>query len=338
MRQRNAHLQIRPAHQTRAVERLGALGAPHVRAADARERVIHHRAVRRNRHRRDIVRICTSDLRRRRLRRLGAIAVLHGFQRRFRLFVKLLENGLHGSHLLLRLVLDALGLLGCLLRRLLLQLELLLVGGHLVAQGLGLLDHALVVLVERVVHVQARGELLERRRAHEQVDHSELAGLVHAHGAFGQAILQRVDLRGSLVDAALRVVDGVHGRLVLVKRLVVGLCRLGQLVLQRCHALIHGVGLRQLLLGVGLVVLLLLAVGVLFLIVLVIGPSGNRAEHRGCAEQRGSGNEQATIDLRTETNHVTPLKRPCGHVDCILPSGIVIHGELFTLNATASPC
>ena len=236
----------------------------------------------------------------------------------------------------MRLVLDALGLLSRLLRHLLLQLKLLLVGGYLVAQGLGLLDHTLVVLVERIVHVQARGEFLERRRAHEQVDDGELASLVHAHGAFGQAILQRVDLRGCLVDAALGVVDGVHRGLVLVKRLVVSLRRLCQLVLQRRHALIHGIGLRQLLLGIGLVVLLFF-VGALFLVILVIGPSGNRTEHCGCAEQRSCRNEQATIDLRTGTNHVTPLRHPCGHVDCNLPSGIVIHGELFMRNAMASP-
>ena len=257
------------------------------------------------------------------MRRFGAIAVLHRFQRRLRLFVKLLENGLHGGHLLLRLVLDALGLVGRLLRHLLLQLELLLVGCHLVAQGLGLLDHALVVLVERIVHVQARGELLERRRAHEQVDDGELARFVHAHGAFGQAVLQRVDLRGCLIDAALGVIDGAHRRLMLVKRLIVGLRRLGQLVLQRRHALVHGVCLRQLLLGIGLVGILLLGIGVFpFASILIIGPGGNSAEHRRCAEQRSCRDEQATIDLRTETNHVTPLKRPCGHVDCILPSAL----------------
>ena len=280
MRQRDPDLQIRPTHQARAVERLRTLGAPHVRAADARKRVIHHRAVRRDGHRWDIVRISTPDLRRRRLRRLGAITVLHGFQRRPGLFIKLLENCLHGGHLLLRLVLDALGLLSRLLRRLLLQLKLLLVGGYLVAQGLGLLNHTLVVLVKRIVHVQARGEFLKRRRAHKQVDDGELACFAHTHGAFGQTILQRVDLRGSLVDMALGVFDGAHRGIVLVKGLVVSLRRLGQLALQRCHALIHGVCLRQLLLGIGLVGLLLLAVGALFLIVLIIGPGGNDAEHR----------------------------------------------------------
>ena len=66
----------------------------------------------------------------------------------------------------------------------------------------------------------------------------------------------------------------------LVKGLVVSLRRLGQLVLQRCHALIHGVCLRQLLLGIGLVGILLLAVGILLFIVLIITPGGNGAEHR----------------------------------------------------------
>ena len=180
----------------------------------------------------------------------------------------------------MRLVLDAFCLLGRLLRHLFLQLKLLLVSGYLVAQGLGLLDHALVVLVERIVHVQARGEFLERRRAHEQVDDGELACFIHTHGAFGQTILQRVDLRGSLVDAALGVVDGVHRGIVLVKRLIVSLRRLGQLALQRRYALIHGVCLCQLLLGIGLVGLLLLVVGALFLVVPIIGPGGNDAEHR----------------------------------------------------------
>ncbi len=299
MRQGNSHLQIRPANQARAVEGLGAFGAPHVRAADAGERVVHHRPVRRDGHRRDAVGVLLANGRRRCGGLFGAVAVLLGLECLLRLLVELLEDGLHVLHFLLRLVLDALCFLSRFRRSLFLLFQLHLVVGDLVAQGAVLLDHLLVVFVERLVHVQPRGEFLPRRRAHEQIDEGELAGLVHADAALGQAILQDRDALVGAVDALLGVLDRFDGLLVLVERRVVLLRGLGQLVLQRRDALVDGIGLGEFFLGGRLVFLglvgVLVFVGVLRILVLV-SPCATEAKQRGRAENRRGRHEQTTVD------------------------------------------
>ena len=248
VRHRDSHLPIRPRHQTRAVEGVGALRTPHVRAANARERVIHHGALRRNaRHRRSrTVRVRAAGLGFGCSRRGCALSLLLLLEQLLRLGVKLRHQLFERRNGGFGLLLDARRLVSLLGGDALLLLKLDFRSLHFGAQVLGFLHHGGIVVVDVLEQVPVRDELLERRGAQHEIEQRGLARAVHAARPLAQPLLQIGDLRIGLVDAKLRVGDRLDGGLVLVERLVIGVRHHFQLVLHRQDACANGLGLGHL--------------------------------------------------------------------------------------------
>ena len=279
VRQRDAHLAIRPRDQTGAVERVGTLGTPDVGAADAAHGVAHDRVVGADR----TARVHDGPAAtaaggaataaagraaaatgvagvRRGLRLTLALGLGGSFRRRcgsrcgLLLLEELLGLGVEGADQLgglidlgLDLALDLLGFFGLGRGDLLLAGVLVLGGLKLFAQGLRLVDHVGVVLVHLVEEIPVLGELFERGGTQDEIDEARRSVAVHVAGTRAQLVLQIADLAVSVVDFGLL---GLHRRLrgiALVERGVIADFGSLEIGLQTDQLVAHRIGFGLLL-------------------------------------------------------------------------------------------